>query len=171
MSMTEEWRDIEGFPLYEVSNTGKVRRKAQILRPGAIPSGHLTVGLCKGSGKPKSMYVHRLVALAFLGNPERKAVVNHKNGKPADNRLENLEWSTYSENIRHGYRSNGRRVPTELKVVAVDDSGEMVMSFRSGADAAKLMGVTTASIWSAIRRKGTCKGYYWIRHDDTPNAG
>lgn len=165
--MKEQWRDIDGFPLYEVSNTGQVRRKAQVLRPGAIPSGHLTVGLCKGSGKPKSMYVHRLVALAFLDNPEGKPLVNHKNGKPRDNRLENLEWSTYSENITHGYRSNGRRVPTELKVVAVNSDGETVMSFRSGADAAKLMGVTNHSIWSAIRRRGTCKGYYWIRYEST----
>lgn len=163
--MIEQWRDIDGFPLYEVSNTGQVRRKAQVLRPGAIPTGHLTVGLCKGSGKPKSMYVHRLVALAFLENPDGKRVVNHKNGKPSDNRLDNLEWSTYSENIRHGYRSNGRRVPTEVRVVAVNLDGEMVMSFRSMADAAKLMGVTNHAIRSAVQRRGTCKGYYWIRHD------
>ena len=162
-----EWRDIEGFDMYEVNAKGQVRRKAQILKPGAIPTGHLTVALCRGKGKPKSMYVHRLVALAFLENPDDKALVNHKNGNPKDNRLENLEWATYSENISHGYRSNGRRAARELKVIAVNDDGETVMSFRSGADAAKLLGVTTSAIWSALRRNGKCAGYRWIRHADT----
>lgn len=165
--MLTEWRDIEGFDMYEVNAQGQVRRKAQILKPGSIPTGHLTVGLCRGKGKPKSMYVHRLVALAFLENPDEKPLVNHKNGNPKDNRLENLEWATYSENIAHGYRSNGRRTPHELKVIAVDDDGELVMSFRSGADAAKLLGVTTNAIWSAVNRNGKCAGYRWIRHADT----
>lgn len=152
--------------MYEVNREGQVRRKAQVLKPGSIPTGHLTVALCKGKGKPKSMYVHRLVALAFMDNPENKPLVNHINGNPKDNRLENLEWATPSENIMHGYRSNGRRVSTELKVVAVDQDGEMVMSFRSIVDAARLMGVTPHAVWSAIDRRGTCKGYRWIRHVD-----
>jgi|TARA_R110000868_G_C10770749_1_gene754705 hypothetical protein len=158
-----EWRDIEGFDMYEVNAQGQVRRKAQILKPGAIPTGHLTVGLCRGKGKPKSMYVHRLVALAFLENRESKRVVNHKNGNPKDNRLENLEWATHSENNTHAYQSNGRCAPNELKVAAVDDGGEIVMSFRSGSEAARMMNVTTNSILSAINRRGKCKGYRWIK--------
>jgi hypothetical protein len=162
-----EWRDVPDFDMYEVNTEGQVRRKAQILKPGSIPSGHLTVALCRGKGKPKSMYVHRLVAQAFLDNPDSKPLVNHKNGNPKDNRITNLEWTTYSENVAHGYRSNGRRVKTELKVLAVDDNGEAVMSFRSGADAAKMLGVTTHAIWSAVQRQGKCKGYFWIRYADT----
>lgn len=161
--MLNEWRDIEGFDMYEVNAQGQVRRKAQILKPGSIPTGHLTVGLCRGKGKPKSMYVHRLVALAFLENPEAKRVVNHKNGNPKDNRLENLEWATHSENNSHAYKSNGRRAPSELKVAAVDDHGEMVMVFRSGAEAARVIGVSPHAIWSAISRQGKCKNYRWIK--------
>lgn len=161
-----EWKTIEEFDMYEVNILGQVRRKAQMLKPGSIPSGHLTVALCKGKGKPKSMYVHRLVALAFMDNPEDKPLVNHINGDPKDNRLDNLEWATYSENNTHAYRNNGRRVSTELRVVAVDDDGALIMSFRSGADAAKLLNVTTAAIWSAIRRNGKCSGYRWIRYVD-----
>jgi len=158
-----EWRDIDGFDMYEVNSQGQVRRKAQLLKPGSIPSGHLTVALCKGKGKPKSMYVHRLVALAFLNNPESKRVVNHKNGNPKDNRLENLEWATHSENNAHAYHSNGRRAPSELKVAAVNDDGEIIMSFRSGAEAARIFNVTTHSIWSAVYRQGKCRGYRWIK--------
>lgn len=149
--------------MYEVNAQGQVRRKAQILKPGSIPSGHLTVALCKGTGKPKSMYVHRLVALAFLENVDNKKLVNHKNGNPKDNRLDNLEWATHSENNKHAYESNGRRAPGELKVAAVNDDGEIIMSFRSGVDAAKLFNVTPHAIWSAISRQGKCKGYRWIK--------
>jgi hypothetical protein len=163
----EEWRDIADFPKYEVSNTGRVRRKAWDLVPGSIPSGHLTVALSNGSGKPRSQYVHRLVAQAFIENTDSKPLVNHRNGNPKDNRLVNLEWSTYSENITHGYRVNGRRTPFEMKVVALDGNGQPVMSFRSGADAARLMGVETSAIWSAVRREGTCSGYRWVRYADT----
>jgi hypothetical protein len=159
----KEWRNIEGFDLYEVNADGQVRRKPQILKPGSNHSGHLTVALCKGKGKPKSMYVHRLVALAFLDNPDNKKLVNHKNGSPKDNRLENLEWATHSENNTHAYRNNGRRAASELKVAAVNDDGEIVMSFRSGIEAARLLGVTPPSIWSAINRQGKCKGYRWIK--------
>jgi hypothetical protein len=162
-----EWRDIEGFDMYEISAQGQVRRKAQILKPGAIPTGHLTVGLCRGKGKPKSMYVHRLVAQAFIDNPENKPLVNHKNGNPKDNRLENLEWATYSENNTHAYRKNGKRTKNELKVAAVDENGEMVVSFRSIADAAKLLEVTPHSIRSAMGRNGKCKGYRWIKYVNT----
>ena len=162
----DEWATVEGFDFYEVNRLGQVRRKAQILKPGAIPTGHLTVALCVGKGKPKSMYVHRLIALAFLDDsPEGKPLVNHKNGNPKDNRLENLEWASYSENIRHGYRSNGRRNPDELKVVAVDkETGEMVMSFRSLAIASRFMGVKPHAIWSAIDRNGTSCGYRWVKY-------
>lgn len=161
-----EWRDIPGFDMYEVNAEGQVRRKAQILKPGSIPSGHLTVALCRGKGKPKSMYVHRLVAQAFLNNPDNKPLVNHKNGNPKDNRVTNLEWATHSENVAHGYRCNGRRVKTELKVLAINDNGEAVMSFRSGADAAKMLGVSPHAVWSAVQRQGKCKGYFWIRYAD-----
>jgi len=159
----EIWRDIDGYDMYEVSNLGRVRRKPMVMKPGSIPSGHLTVALCKGKGKPKSMYVHRLVALAFLDNPEAKPLVNHKNGNPKDNHLTNLEWSTYSENNKHGYQNNGRRTPFDQKIVAVDENGEIVMSFRSGSEAARMMNVTTNSILSAVNRQGKCKGYRWIK--------
>lgn len=168
MLTVNEWVTVDEFPMYEVNKKGEVRRKAQLLKPGAIPSGHLTVALCKGKGKPKSMYVHRLVAMAFIGDqPDGRPLVNHKNGNPKDNRVENLEWNSYSENITHGYRSNGRRNPCELKIAAVNSDGEMVMSFWSIANAARLFGVAPPSIRTAIERKGTSCGYRWVKYADS----
>jgi len=70
-------------------------------------TGYLRFNLCK-EGATKSVAAHRLVALAFIPNPENKRTVNHKNGNKTDNNVENLEWMTHSENHKHAYDELGR---------------------------------------------------------------
>lgn len=103
----EVWKDIPGFNgRYGVSNTGRVRR---IVRCSKHSAGY-SVAALRGDGRYKHKYVHRLVAEAFIGPPPfPKAQVNHKNGDKADNRVENLEWSTNSENGRHAHRTGLNR--------------------------------------------------------------
>lgn len=112
MGKTELWKVIEDFELYEVSNTGKVRskdriskngkgsflKKGMILKPVDNGNGHLKVEL-KQDGKRKRAYVHRLVAAAFIPNPERKPCVNHIDNDPSNNCVDNLEWCTHQENM------------------------------------------------------------------------
>ena len=64
--------------------------------------GYLYVNLCKG-GKPKNFFVHRLVALCFIPNPENKPEINHIDGHPLNNHVSNLEWCTRSENVQHAF--------------------------------------------------------------------
>lgn len=116
----EIWKPVEEYPMYEVSNTGFVRsidrlitnqkqgkgpvvrfRKGQILSPSADKNGYKGLTLCDNGKRYYKAKVHRLVAQAFIPNPENKPEVNHINGIKDDNRFENLEWSTHSENHIH----------------------------------------------------------------------
>ena len=96
----EIWKEIKGYEgLYEVSSEGRVNslgRKPGIMRPGTS-KGYLKVGLTK-DGIRSMFRVHRLVAEAFIPNPDNKPEVDHINGDRKDNRAENLRWMTHKEN-------------------------------------------------------------------------
>lgn len=105
----EQWKTIDEMPNYEVSNLGSVRRiKTGNLLSQQNSNGYRTVTLWN-CGKEKRLYVHRLVAIAFLDRCESKTEINHKDGNRANNCLDNLEWVTPSENILHGYKTLERK--------------------------------------------------------------
>lgn len=132
----EEWRDIEGFKgFYQVSDFGRVRTldreviyqndkkyfyKGRILKLTSRSEGksnYLCVDLCVNN-KHKLKSVHRIVAETFLDNPENKKVVNHKNNVKHDNRVFNLEWTTYKENNDHAIEFGVRT--KKVKCVDID---------------------------------------------------
>lgn len=108
--MTEVWKDIKGYEgYYQVSNLGEVRSIGHKWQRKGIhkiklhqnhDAGYLLADLHK-NGKYKSYMVHRLVAQAFIPNPDNKPEVNHKDGNKKNNNVENLEWNTKSENCVH----------------------------------------------------------------------
>lgn len=111
----EVWKDvIEWESLYQVSNYGNVKSKRtnKILKPYKTPSGYFTVSLCN-NGYQKNVLVHRLVCLAFIGDMPILDCVNHKDGNKQNNRLENLEWSTYYENNIHAIETGLKDIKGE----------------------------------------------------------
>ena len=109
----EIWKDVVGYEgLYEVSNFGRVKNldqlrmpqnafhKAKILKPHLDKDGYPRIGMTKNK-KRRNYTVHRIVARAFIPNPDNLPQINHKDGVPDNNHVDNLEWCTALYNIRH----------------------------------------------------------------------
>ena len=107
----EKYIEIKEYPNYEVSDLGNIRNKKtnRILKTKFNNCGYKQLKLSK-NGINKMYSVHRIVAEAFIINIESKPFVNHKNGNKSDNRVENLEWVTRSENDLHAYKLGLRKV-------------------------------------------------------------
>lgn len=113
MGTTEQWKVIEGYDSYEVSNTGKVRskRKGSLLKLLDNGKGYYKAQLYY-EGKAQKEYVHRLVASAFIPNPTNKLYVNHIDNNPSNNDVSNLEWCTHQENMEW-MKKQGRNKRTQ----------------------------------------------------------
>lgn len=110
----ELWENIKGHKGYQVSDKGRVRRVVvSVLKPEVIPVPRHgkpgTYAQARVTIHGKKYAVHRLVAQAFLKNPDNKPQVNHKDGNPLNNRVENLEWATAKENMAHALATGLRK--------------------------------------------------------------
>lgn len=176
--MEEVWKDVVGYEgKYQVSNYGNVKslrmwssvqkryiQRERVLKPYASKSGYLQVGL-KVENTRKLGLVHRLVAEAFIQNPDNKREVNHINGNKSDNRVENLEWNTSQENTVHAYK-NGLETHYSRKIEQYDLQGNFIKEWDSIRSAGIGIGIADKNIGACCRGKRKLAGGYIWRYKE-----
>ena len=140
--MNEIWISIDDR--YSVSNFGRIKssyaNKEKILKPFKDAGGYLKVDL-RSKGKRKTMSVHRLVALAFIPNPNNLPEINHKDKNKENNYVDNLEWCTAKYNCNYGTRIQCKSENCKKPVCSVDGSGN-VAHYNSIMEASKFTGIS-----------------------------
>ena len=173
--MKEIWKNIPNYEgLYQVSNLGRVKsfRKCTkhrfeseyILKPSVSNSGYAQVTLYDNTVRRKFL-VHKLVAEAFIPNPNNYPQVNHKDENPLNNEVTNLEWCTSEYNNAYG-TARIRMIETKSRPVEqLTIDGQILAVYRSAKIARQMLGVSKSSLGYAIRSGSNCKGYFW-RYSD-----
>ena len=184
--MSEVWKPIKGYEgIYEVSSYGRVRslehkarhksrtgNEFQVTYKGRIRKLYTNEEgrkflVVKRNGKNASLKVHRLVAKAFIPNPDNLPFVNHKDENPSNNHVENLEWCTHEYNVRYGtaiMRIRNTQLNRAKAVLQLDKDGNVLGKFLSLERAAEAMGCCTQLIQRVCDNKPHCytaKGYRW----------
>lgn len=179
----ETWKDIKGFEgIYQISNMGRVKSfkadpNGRILSIKNSKGDYLNIVLCHGN-KRRSVKVHRLVAEAFIPNPDNKPEVNHKDGNKQNNRVGNLEWATRIENQRHALALNPNILkgmvqynryirPRTIQQFTMD--GRFVAEYANSTEAEKATGVCQRNILQVANRdeykpgktRRQAGGYIW----------
>lgn len=167
---------IKDFPNYYVTESGDVYSRAsgriKKLKQNKLNCGYLMVSLCN-NGKTKKYLVHRLVAQTFIPNPENKKEINHKNGIKTDNKIDNLEWSTRSENVLHTYYvlhrkpskaflgRVGKLHPNAKPILQIKD-GKVIAEFYGCCEAERETGICAKNIYACCNGKHKkIGGYQW----------
>lgn len=166
----EEWRPVIGYESeYAVSNLGRIKRLKEstarrrypvgmILKPTLQKNGYTIIRLVDENGKRQALYMHRVVAIAFLGAIPTKHEVNHINRDRTDNRLENLEYLTRGKNNTHSYKEDGQgwvtsHVKNSMTDVQVREIKERYKNGESRSDIAKSLNSTYKIISNIVRGK------------------
>ena len=160
------WKEVAVNPKYEVNENGEVRHRErkQILRGKIDRYGYKVITMSSGDRKkPQSVTAHRLVAMAFIPNPDNLPSVNHKDEDKLNNSVDNLEWCSALYNTRYGTGQQRSRDARKRPVEALK-GGAVVKRYACVGDAAAELGVSPSSIKDVLRKKKWHKsscGYNW----------
>lgn len=163
-AIMEVWKDIDGFEgLYQVSNYGRVKniKTEKVLTNVLHHSGYVMVGLPKNK-RVKCFNVHRLVAKAFLPNPQNLPCVNHKDENKQNNFVENLEWCTQQYNNTYGTRIEKARIGISKKVLQYDLDGHFIHTWESLTEASRVLNISKSAISQCCTGQHRyAGGYVW----------
>lgn len=164
--MKEEiWKPIKDYEgLYEVSNYGNVRslfRYKKQLKLELTKNGYLRIMLCKNK-KRKRYLIHRLVAEAFIPNPNNLPQVNHRDENPKNNCVDNLEWCSHEYNCNYGNRNKRIIEKSKIKIVQLDKNNNCIKIWNSIKEASEFYNISSSAIVLCLKGKHeTCRGYIW----------
>lgn len=164
-SGTEEWRPIIEYEgLYEVSNLGRVRniKTHKLVMQSVVVSGYKRVTLYK-ENKPKTKLVHRLVAEAFLPNPNNLMVVNHKDCNKLNNIVTNLEWCTQSYNTSYHYNGHIAKSASKYIVLKISQDGSSIAKYHNILGAARANNIEHSRLKEIISTTRVLDGFIWIK--------
>ncbi len=160
---TEDWVILEDYPMYKISRDGQIfsiwlKKMKKNIDRGGYKSSYMIDSNKKGH----TMYVHRAVAMAYIPNPNNYKIINHKDGDPSNNVVENLEWCTYEQNSQHAYDTG---LNTSLRsVIQMDEEDNIINIFKSIKEAAEITGINRSCISSVCRgvyKNKITGGYRW----------
>ncbi len=161
--METVWKGVEGYPDYEVSNKGNVRNinTNRVLKRRLSAQGYDRVRLYKNK-VGKNEFVHRLVAIAFIPNPNNYPLVNHKDETTLNNSVENLEWCTYQYNNSYGDAGKKKGIANSKKVYQMNENGDIVRMFGSLREASETEMINITHISECCRSlRKHAGGYKW----------
>ena len=163
LSSKTEWREVKEYSNYEVNQLGEIRHKKRqkILKPRDNNGGYQYVNF-KINGKNTNFAVHRIVANAFIPNPNGYTEVNHKDYNKKNNCVDNLEWVSSSQNKQHSYLKQQNKKSRGKAVNQYTKEGIFLKTFDSVSDAAKELGCCVAAISNCcLGRTKTSQGFRW----------
>ena len=169
--MKEIWKDIKDYEgLYQVSNLGRVKRitTGRVLKPLKHANGYLMVKLSKNS-IVYTKTVHRLVAEAFIPNPEHKSEINHIDENKTNNNVSNLEWMTRKENINHGTRTERMSKTQSIPIIATNIKTGESKEFYGARECARQLGLTHGNITSVLKGRYKQTGGYTFKYKEESN--
>ena len=165
----EKWKIVEGYENYKISTYGRIMNiiTNNLLKPTKTENGYMQINLCKFK-KYKGMRIHRLVAGAFIPNPSNYPEVNHKDGNKSNNKVENLEFVTYSENTLHAHRNNLIKAGGHGSTIdQIDiDTGKIINTFESIKKASEYLKMTRGKFRRIYEKKISYNEFKWIKHID-----
>ena len=169
--MKEIWKDIKDYEgLYQVSNLGRVKRitTGRVLKPLKHANGYLMVKLSKNS-IVYTKTTHRLVAEAFIPNPEHKSEINHIDENKTNNNVSNLEWMTRKENINHGTRTERMSKTQSIPIIATNIKTGESKEFYGARACARQLGLTHGNITSVLKGRYKQTGGYTFKYKEESN--
>lgn len=174
--MNEIWKDVEGYEgLYQVSNTGRVKsfrgrnrtvdKEGHILKPN-LCRGYPNVGLSKADGSRKTFLVHRLVAAAFVPNPNGYREINHIDENKLNGNASNLEWCTREYNMAYGTARLRQGISCGQSVDQCTLEGIKIATYCSAEIAGRINGLDPSSIHKCCKHKRKYAGGYQWRYSE-----